>query len=68
MMTDLEGNIICTGDTVYICDAAIAGSNSKRLLRGVVLSISNNKAKIKVYENGRTYSKTSQTIIAPRLT
>tara|TARA_R110002020_G_scaffold89062_4_gene217958 strand:+ start:174 stop:374 length:201 start_codon:yes stop_codon:yes gene_type:complete len=64
-MNDIHGNDVEVGDPIYIVDAAIGGSKSKRLLYGKVVEISKGKCKVLVHENKRTYSKTSATIIRP---
>jgi hypothetical protein len=64
-MNDIHGNDVDVDDSIYIVDAAAAGSKSKRLLYGKVVEISKGKCKVLVHENQRTYSKTSSTIIRP---
>jgi hypothetical protein len=64
-MQDIHGNIIDVGDHVYIIDAIVKGSQSKRLLYGVVTGVTSGKCQVRVYENMRTYSKTSATVIKP---
>jgi len=65
-MLDIHGNEVTKGAVIYIMDAAIAGSKSKRLLYGEVTEVSNGKCKVLVYENQRTYSKTSATVLLPK--
>jgi hypothetical protein len=64
-MQDIHGNMIYVGDNIYILDAATGGSQSKRLLYGIVTKVTSGKCQVYVYENERTYSKTSATIIKP---
>ena len=65
-MLDIHGNNVSVGSGIYIVDAAIMGSNSKRLLYGEVTEVSNGKCKVLVHENQRVYSKTSATVLMPR--
>ena len=67
MSLDLEGNVVLVGHTVYICDKAIMGSKSRRLLCGEVKSINEKRTMCQVYvhENGRTYNKRISGIIRP---
>jgi len=64
MSFDIESNLLRVGDIVFICDAVIRGSDSKRMLRGEVLSLSLTGARceVKVYENGFTYRKNTRTV------
>ena len=64
-MKDIHGNIIDVGDPIYILDAAAGGSQSKRLLYGIVTKVTSGKCQVQVYENECTYSKTSATVIKP---
>ena len=65
-MLDIHGNNVTVGAGIYIIDAAIPGSKSKRLLYGEVTEVSNGKCKVLVHENKRIYSKTSATTLLPR--
>ena len=65
MASDIAGNVLLEGDHVYIVAAAVAGSKSVRLLYGKVVETTQSKVKVEVYENGRTYSKTSATVVKP---
>ena len=65
-MLDIHGNNVSIGSGIYIVDAAGRGSKSKRLLYGEVTEVTNGKCKVLVYENQRTYSKTSATVLMPR--
>jgi hypothetical protein len=65
-MLDIHGNNVQVGAGIYIVDAAILGSKSKRLLYGEVTEVSNGKCKVFVHENKRTYSKTASTVLLPK--
>ena len=65
-MLDIHGNNVTLGADIYIMDAAMPGSKSKRLLYGEVTEVSNGKCKVLVHENQRTYSKTSATVLLPK--
>ena len=65
MASDIEGNVLLEGDHVYIMAAANGGSQSMRLLYGKVVETTQSKVKVMVYENGKTYSKTSATVVKP---
>lgn len=65
-MLDIHGNKVEVGDPIYIIDAAIGGSKSKRLLLGVVTEVSKSKCLVLVHGNQKTYSKTSSTIVKPK--
>ena len=65
-MNDIHGNTLEVGDQIYIVDAAQCGSKSKRLLYGEIKSITGSKCQVFVFENKRTYSKTSSTIVKPQ--
>lgn len=64
-MIDLHGNPVEVGDNVYIMAAANGGSKSMRLLYGKVTATTDGKCDVLVYENNRTYSKTSATTLRP---
>lgn len=66
-MIDIHGNEIRVRACVYIVDSDNPGSKSKRLLYGRVVAVEGKRCSVKVFENGRVYSKTSATIILPRI-
>jgi len=65
MASDIEGNVLNMGDHVYIMAPAKGGSQSMRLLYGEVVETTEAKVMVMVYENGKTYSKTSATVVKP---
>lgn len=65
-MQDIHGNTVKKNDDIYILDAAKQGSKSKRLLYGKVTEVTGEKCTAFVYENKRTYSKTSATVLLPK--
>lgn len=64
---DIEGNIIEVGDIVYTSHPVRLGSNSPRLLRCIVLSLtpSGAKCRLQIIENGREINKTSACVVKP---
>ncbi len=65
-MLDIHGNVVEKGDNIYILDSVIAGPKNRRLLYGEVTKVTHSKCEVLVYENQKTYKKTSATVLLPK--